>query len=133
MINIRDINVYRITVFAEHFYQSDKQVFDTNQKQVIEETTHNENGDTNHYISTKVPFERPDKLPALIGFSSDVTELFKLKEEFKQLANTDPLTNLYNRRFFTEQAEKEYQRAKRYSLSMTLISIDIDYLSLIHI
>ena len=126
IIGKKDTDILPIEI-AEHFYQSDKQVFDTNQKQVIEETTHYENGDTNHYISTKVPFERPDKLPALIGFSSDVTELFKLKEEFKQLANTDPLTNLYNRRFFTEQAEKEYQRAKRYSLSMTLISIDIDY------
>lgn len=112
---------------AEHFYQSDKKVFETNKKQVIEETTHNEDGETCHYISTKVPFNQPDKLPALIGFSSDVTELFKLKEEFKQLANTDPLTNLYNRRFFTEKAEKEYQRAKRYSLSTTLISIDIDH------
>ena len=112
---------------AEHFYQSDKQVFETNKKQVIEETTENEEGVTCHYISTKVPFNRPDKLPALIGFSTDVTELFKLKEEFKKLANTDPLTNLYNRRFFTEQSGKEYQRAKRYSLSMTLISIDIDH------
>ena len=112
---------------AEHFYQSDKQVFETNKKQVIEETTENEEGGTCHYISTKVPFNRPDKLPALIGFSTDVTELFKLKEEFKKLANTDPLTNLYNRRFFTEQAGKEYQRAKRYSLSTTLISIDIDH------
>ncbi|MFT5635708.1 MAG: diguanylate cyclase (GGDEF)-like protein/PAS domain S-box-containing protein [Cognaticolwellia sp.] len=112
---------------AEHFYQSDKQVFETNKKQVIEETAHNEDGDTLHYISTKIPFNQPNKLPALIGFSSDVTELYKLKEEFKKLANTDPLTNLYNRRFFTEQAEKEYNRAKRYSLSLTVISIDIDH------
>ncbi|WP_232771383.1 sensor domain-containing diguanylate cyclase [Colwellia sp. 12G3] len=112
---------------AEHFYQSDQQVFETNKKQVIEESTQTEAGDICHYISTKVPFNQPDKLPALIGFSTDVTELFNLKEKFKQLANTDPLTNLYNRRFFTEQAGKEYQRAKRYSLSMTLISIDIDH------
>lgn len=112
---------------AEHFYQSDKLVFETHQKQVIEETTQNEEGGTNHYISTKVVFNQPNRLPALIGFSSDVTELFKLKEEFKELANTDPLTHLYNRRFFTEQAEKEYQRAKRYSLFMTLISIDVDH------
>jgi len=117
---------------AEHFYQSDKQVFETNKKQVIEETTHDEDGNTFHYISTKVPFNQPDKLPALIGFSSDVTELFKLKEEFKKLANTDPLTNLYNRRFFTEQTEKEYHRAKRYSLSLTAMTIDIDHFKYIN-
>ncbi|MBA6296663.1 diguanylate cyclase [Colwellia sp. MB02u-9] len=112
---------------AEHFYQSDKQVFETNKKQVIEETTHHEDGDTFHYISTKIPFNQPDRLPALIGFSSDVTELYKLKEEFKKLANTDPLTNLYNRRYLTEQAEQEYHRAKRYSLSLTVMTIDIDH------
>ena len=112
---------------AEHFYQSDKQVFETNKKQVIEETTHHKDGDTFHYISTKIPFNQPDRLPALIGFSSDVTELYKLKEEFKKLANTDPLTNLYNRRYLTEQAEQEYHRAKRYSLSLTVMTIDIDH------
>jgi diguanylate cyclase (GGDEF)-like protein/PAS domain S-box-containing protein len=126
IIGKKDTDVLPIEI-AEHFYQSDQLVFATNKTQVIEETTQNEEGDTCHYISTKVPFNQPDKLPALIGFSSDVTELFKLKEEFKQLANTDPLTSLYNRRFFTDQAGKEYQRAKRYSLSMTLISIDIDH------
>ena len=112
---------------AEHLYQSDDQIFETNKKQIIEETTHHEDGNTFHYISTKIPFNRPDRLPALIGFSSDVTELFKLKEEFKKLANTDPLTSLYNRRFFTQQAEKEYHRASRYSLPLTLFTIDIDH------
>lgn len=112
---------------ADHFYQSDKVVFSSNQKQVIEETATDENGNIHHYISTKIPLLQPGKTPALIGFSSEVTELFELKEKFKELANTDPLTNLYNRRFFTEQAEKEFLRAKRYSHSMTLISIDIDH------
>jgi diguanylate cyclase (GGDEF)-like protein/PAS domain S-box-containing protein len=112
---------------AEHFYQSDKQVFETNQKQVIEETVDSEDGEIRHYISTKIPFNQPNKLPALIGFSSDVTELYRLKEEFKKLANTDPLTSLYNRRFFTEQAEIEYHRARRYSLPLALFIIDIDH------
>ncbi|MFQ3172309.1 MAG: putative signal transduction protein with EAL and GGDEF domain [Oleispira sp.] len=98
-----------------------------NKKQVIAEITYDEDGNTLHYISTKVPFNQPDKLPVLIGFSSDVTELYRLKEEFKKLANTDSLASLYNRRFFTEQVEKEYQRTKRYSLSLTVMTIDIDH------
>ncbi|KGJ89745.1 diguanylate cyclase [Colwellia psychrerythraea] len=112
---------------ADHFYQSDSLVFSSNKKQIIEETATDDEGAIHHYISTKIPLLQPGKLPALIGFSSEVTELFELKEKFKQLANTDPLTNLYNRRYFIKEAEKEYQRAKRYSLSMTLISIDIDH------
>ncbi|WP_019029556.1 sensor domain-containing diguanylate cyclase [Colwellia piezophila] len=112
---------------ADHFYQSDLQVFATNKKQVIEETTTDDEGNIHRYISTKVPLLQPDKLPAMIGFSTDVTELFKLKEECKKLANTDPLTYLYNQRYFIEQAEKEYKLAKRYTKPMTLISIDIDH------
>ncbi len=112
---------------ADHFYQSDNLAITTQKTQRIEEHTTDEEGNHHHYISTKIPFSHPDKLPALIGFSTDVTELYQLKEEFKKLATVDPLTDLYNRRYFTEQAEKEFQRAKRYSLSMTLISIDIDH------
>jgi diguanylate cyclase (GGDEF)-like protein/PAS domain S-box-containing protein len=117
---------------ADHFYLSDKEVFETKKKQIIEESVTSEDGQTHHYISTKIPYSQPSELPALIGFSSEVTELFNLKEEFKKLANTDSLTSLYNRRFFIEQANKEFLRAKRYSSPMTLISIDIDHFKIIN-
>ncbi len=112
---------------ADHFYQSDSVVFKTQERQIIEETATDEQGNVHHYISTKIPFLSPDKRSALIGFSTDVTELFQLKEEFKKLATVDPLTELFNRRYFTEQADKEFIRAQRYKLSMALISIDIDH------
>jgi len=112
---------------ADHFYQSDSIVFNTQKRQIIEEEATDDEGNTHHYISTKIPFLSPGKLPALIGFSTEVTELFKLKEEFKKLATVDALTDLYNRRYFIEQANKEYLRAQRYKISLTLISIDIDH------
>jgi diguanylate cyclase (GGDEF)-like protein/PAS domain S-box-containing protein len=126
IVGKKDIDVLPQEI-ADHFYKSDREVFTTNSKQVIEESVIDDEGKTHHYISTKIPFIQEGKLPALIGFSSEVTELYNLKEEFKKLANTDSLTNLYNRRFFTERASSEFQRAKRYSLPMTLISIDIDH------
>jgi len=112
---------------ADHFYKSDRFVFTSKERQIIEEEATDEDGNVHHYISTKIPFLSPGKLPTLIGFSTEVTELFQLKEEFKKLATIDPLTDLYNRRYFTEQANKEYQRAHRYNLSLPLISIDIDH------
>ncbi|WP_246143496.1 sensor domain-containing diguanylate cyclase [Colwellia echini] len=126
IIGKKDIDILPKNI-ADHFYTSDKKVFETKTKQVIEETVKDEKGNNCHYISTKVPFNQPGKLPAIIGFSTEVTELFELKEKFKQLANIDSLTNLYNRRYFTLHIEKEYLRAKRYSHPMTLISIDIDH------
>ena len=112
---------------ADHFHKSDSEVFKTNQKQVINEAFTSEEGETFHYLSVKVPLLREGELPALIGFSSDVTELYRLKEEFRRQAATAPLTGLYNRRYFVEHAEKEFNRAKRHNHDLSLISLDIDY------
>lgn len=112
---------------ADHFWKSDKLVFETNEKQTIEEIVNDGDGNLRHYISMKMPYQLSKKSRALIGFSTDVTELFQLKEEFKKQANTDVLTNLFNRRYFFKHAAKEFSRAKRHGLEMAVISIDIDY------
>jgi diguanylate cyclase (GGDEF)-like protein len=41
-------------------------------------------------------------------------------------ARTDPLTGLFNRRHLYERIEGELQRARRYDLPLTLVSIDVD-------
>ncbi|MFN8414120.1 MAG: GGDEF domain-containing protein [Anaerolineales bacterium] len=46
--------------------------------------------------------------------------------ELVQLAMTDPLTGLYNRRHFLERAELEIQRAKREKLELSFLLMDID-------
>lgn len=112
---------------ADHFWQSDKLVFETNEKQTIAEVADDGEGNSRHYISMKMPYKISEESHALIGFSTDVTELYQLKEEFKKQANTDALTGLYNRRYFFKHAAIEFGRAKRHDLDMTVISIDIDY------
>lgn len=47
-------------------------------------------------------------------------------ERLEQLAITDSLTGLYNRRYLHEQFEQEFQRALRYGLSLACILLDID-------
>lgn len=112
---------------AEHFHQSDCKVFETNKKQVIDEVATDDDGNTLHYLSVKVPLLQEGELPALIGFSTDVTELYKLKEQFRKQANTDSLTKLFNRRYFVSQSEKEFHRAKRHNAPLSLVTLDIDY------
>lgn len=51
----------------------------------------------------------------------------KKKEELKDLAFKDKLTNLYNRRFFDERMAEEWERAHRYKRDLALIMIDIDH------
>ena len=126
IIGKKDTEVLPIEV-AEHFHLSDQKVFETNEKQIIEESSEDERGELRHYISTKIPYQLEEGIPALIGFSTDVTELYALKEEFKKQANTDSLTELYNRRYFTDHSEREFYRAKRHLRIVSLISIDIDH------
>ncbi len=45
----------------------------------------------------------------------------------QKMATVDGLTGLYNHRYFMEQFQKEFQRARRYKNDLTLILIDIDF------
>ncbi|MBK8395898.1 MAG: diguanylate cyclase [Leptospiraceae bacterium] len=112
---------------ADQLWKLDKAVFETGKKIVGEEKFADANGNERHYMSVKVPLKRIGKREVLIGFSSDITELNNLKEELRQQALTDVLTGVPNRRFFLEEAEKEFLKSKRYSLALTAISIDLDY------
>ncbi|AIY67359.1 sensor domain-containing diguanylate cyclase [Pseudoalteromonas piratica] len=111
---------------ADHFHESDSALFISGEKQTIEETVEDELGNIRHYLSVKVPFEQQGR-KSLIGFSTEVTELYELKEQFRKQANTDYLTNLFNRRYFVETAEREFKRAERSSEPYALMSLDIDH------
>jgi diguanylate cyclase (GGDEF)-like protein/PAS domain S-box-containing protein len=50
----------------------------------------------------------------------------RLFQQVQQLAITDPLTGLYNRRYFTEAANREFDRAQRYHDPLSIIMIDLD-------
>lgn len=47
-------------------------------------------------------------------------------EAFAHAAAIDPLTGVFNRRYFQTRLEEELERARRHSLSLTLLLLDID-------
>ena len=51
----------------------------------------------------------------------------RLYEENQELAATDPLTGLYNRRHFYTLASHEFNMARRFNQSITAIMVDIDH------
>jgi diguanylate cyclase (GGDEF)-like protein len=66
-------------------------------------------------------------------------EAFLLKQELQldkklmeDLANKDPLTNCFNRRYFNQIGEMEYQRSIRFGHPLSLIMIDIDHFKVIN-
>ena len=55
-----------------------------------------------------------------------------LFEEVKKQAITDPLTGIYNRRYFEDNILKEAERSLRLKQPFSLISMDLDYLKKIN-
>ncbi len=64
-----------------------------------------------------------------IELAITVANLF---EEVKKQAITDPLTGLYNRRYFEENMIKEAERSLRLKQSFSVVSLDLDYLKRIN-
>ena len=56
----------------------------------------------------------------------------QLNDEMRQLAVTDPLTGLYNRRYFVERLNDEVRRAQRYGERLALLLVDCDHLKTIN-
>ena len=85
--------------------------------------------------------ERAGQIKHYVGNLSDVTNrvlaeqhliekhqrLEKTKRMLQGLALKDALTGLYNRRYFSEQVEREWNRARREQLPVSLFMIDIDH------
>ncbi|NHN35599.1 GGDEF domain-containing response regulator [Paenibacillus agricola] len=81
-----------------------------------------------------------DKVKCLeLGADDYVTKPFQFKElkarvsrllsrarQFEQLAFRDPLTGIYNRRYFNNHLSVELQRVQRYPSSVSLALLDID-------
>ncbi len=56
----------------------------------------------------------------------------RLFDEVQQLAITDPITHLYNRRKFDDLAIKEFDRSRRYGRPLCAIMIDLDHFKLVN-
>lgn len=70
------------------------------------------------------------KLRLLSAFASHVSIAIAnahLYEEAQYLAITDPLTKIYNRRYFFEIAQREFDRATRYGHQLSMLMLDIDH------
>lgn len=53
-------------------------------------------------------------------------------ENARRLANTDPLTGLFNRRYFLERLDEEVGRAVRYGRPLSLVMADLDQFKVIN-
>ena len=50
-----------------------------------------------------------------------------VNQQLWELSTVDPLTKLYNRRFFMQALEGEFKRSKRYQVALSFVMVDIDH------
>ena len=70
--------------------------------------------------------------PASILMAIYSNKLIRIQEQLHELATTDPLTGLLNRRAFAHRFERESARYSRTNRPIALLLIDLDYFKLIN-
>jgi diguanylate cyclase (GGDEF)-like protein len=86
-----------------------------------------------YYISfTAEDIGLEDDLSGILLSIEDVTVREELTLKLKEMAQTDMLTGINNRRHFAEESNKAIDRAKRYHETLSLLMIDIDHFKLIN-
>lgn len=61
------------------------------------------------------------------GIARNITERKAMEDKLTTLARIDDLTQVHNRRYFYEEAEKQLMLAQRYQRPMALLMLDLDH------
>lgn len=133
---------------GKEFLQLDNKLLDS--KQVVKgvERLFSPEGEL-FYWTVKAPlYDENDQIIGLIGMSTDISEQKKLEQQLEKTNNElkfkideitqlqatlweqatqDPLTQLFNRRYFNEVAQKEVSKFRRNNKSMAMLLLDADY------
>ncbi len=64
--------------------------------------------------------------PSVMFYLRDITDLKNREVELEKASNTDPLTNLLNRRGFSTRANDEFSGARRHQYPLALAMCDLD-------
>jgi diguanylate cyclase (GGDEF)-like protein/PAS domain S-box-containing protein len=65
--------------------------------------------------------------PGRLVLLQDITDRQRLMRELEELARTDPLISMFNRRHFFDLARKEIERSRRSGKPVAIILIDLDH------
>ncbi len=80
------------------------------------------------YLVSVTPLPRENHQPrTFVHVARDITERKIFEERLRELAITDSLTNVWNRRHFMHLAGRELNRTKRYGGKLAIIMMDLDH------
>lgn len=68
-----------------------------------------------------------ERISAFASQAAVAMENAQLYEMARNLSLTDPLTGLFNMRYFTDFSQLEFERVRRYERTLSLVMLDIDH------
>lgn len=119
---------------ADIYSEKDKELFLSVKEQYYEGKVKCADGKTRDYHFYKSSFVMDKEILGLVGLMLDVSEYRRALEELdeknkllNELAITDPLTGVYNRRYFQNILERKVSFLARYNHQFCFAIIDIDF------
>ncbi len=139
LLNKTDAECWPASI-AESLRRHDAEVLGSGRLHVVEEETRDAKGQTSMWRSYKFPCPDGDGRLLLGGVSIEVTEELRREAALKQsqaelqtankrlseLASTDTLTGLANRRVLDERLRTEFRSARRKGYGLSLLLVDVD-------
>ncbi len=84
------------------------------------------------YSPEAYSFEDLTMLEMLASYAAVALDNAHLFEHIQQLATTDPVTNLFNRRHFFNLGRLEFVRAARFKRRLSVIMLDVDHFKMVN-
>ncbi len=102
-------------------------MLDGQTRQVSDEVYWRKDGSSFPVEYTVTAIVERGRITGAVNVFRDITERVRVTAELHQLARTDALTGLANRRVFVEAAKAELERCKRFGSEAALLMIDVDH------
>ena len=112
---------------AEAFDELIRPLREGRRDDLVFETVHRRKDGSVYDVEVHLQLMREETPPVFVAIVQDITERKQLERELRELATSDPLTGIANRRYFLDQLGEEMYRIDRYGGFAALLMLDLDH------
>ncbi|MCM8787125.1 MAG: GGDEF domain-containing protein [Candidatus Omnitrophica bacterium] len=80
-----------------------------------------------NFLYIKATTDRIKDIPLFLKVLQICNQKLELYEKLQQLSIYDQVSNTYNRRYFILRYYEEFERAKKFNLSLSILMVDVDH------